>query len=148
MYYIEKRQKGPDMMKPIDRRKYMDIDEVKALRGFTEARHIVDLRKGNVGGVLAWMVVDLALSTGLRVSELVGLDVGSVVPQTEKNSKEQEKNPDKLATWQPDTPHDRTRIFDDPEALETEKRRQKSALIEAEQHRHEAALVGATHANT
>ncbi|MBN1362557.1 MAG: site-specific integrase [Sedimentisphaerales bacterium] len=59
----------------IDRAKYMGKDEVRTLRTVAEARAITDLQGGRINGVLAWMVVDLALSTGLRVSELVALDV-------------------------------------------------------------------------
>ncbi len=62
----------------IDRAKYMDEKEAKQLRTVTEARHIVDLRKGRINGVLAWMVVDLALSTGLRVSEIASLSLKDV----------------------------------------------------------------------
>lgn len=62
----------------IDREKWMDKDEVKQLRTVTEARAIVDLRKGNRGGVITWMVVDAALSTGLRVSELAKLQISDV----------------------------------------------------------------------
>jgi hypothetical protein len=50
----------------IDREKYMDASEVKQLRTVTEARAIVDFKKGRVGGVIAWMVVDLMLSTVSR----------------------------------------------------------------------------------
>ena len=57
----------------IDRTKYMDEKEARQLRTVTEARAIVDLRKGRVNGVLAWMVLDLALSTGLRGSEMASL---------------------------------------------------------------------------
>ena len=57
-------------MAAVDRTKYMCVEEVKQLRTVTEARAIVDLRAGRVNGPLAWMVVDLALSTGLRVSEI------------------------------------------------------------------------------
>jgi site-specific recombinase XerD len=59
----------------IDREKYMSVEEVKALRTVTEARSIMDLRTGRINGVLAWMVVDIALSTGLRVSEIANLEV-------------------------------------------------------------------------
>jgi site-specific recombinase XerD len=62
----------------IDRNKYMDIKEVKQLRTVTEARKITDLRAGRIGGVLAWMLVDLALSTGLRVSEMAALKVKDI----------------------------------------------------------------------
>lgn len=63
------------MMTPIDRQKYMDWDEVRQLRTVTEAQHILDLRKGKIQGVHTWMVVDLALSSGLRVSEMAVLRI-------------------------------------------------------------------------
>ena len=59
----------------IDRNKYMDMKEVKQLRTVTEARAITDLKAGRINGVHAWMLVDLALSTGLRVSELAALQI-------------------------------------------------------------------------
>lgn len=57
----------------IDRTKYLDTDEVQRLRTVTEARAITDLQAGRVTGVVSWMIVDLALSTGLRVSELASI---------------------------------------------------------------------------
>ena len=60
----------------IDRRRYMDADETRRLRESTEARAALDLQKGRRGGVLSWMVVDLALGTGLRVGEIVKLKCG------------------------------------------------------------------------
>lgn len=62
----------------IDREKYMDADEVRQLRTVTEARAIVDLKKGRIQGPLAWMLVDLALSTGLRVSEMADLEIQNI----------------------------------------------------------------------
>jgi integrase/recombinase XerD len=62
----------------IDRDKYMDATEAKQLRTVTEAKAIVDFKKGRLGGVLAWMVVDLMLSTGLRVSEAALLKIQDV----------------------------------------------------------------------
>ncbi len=62
----------------IDRTKYMDMEEVKQLRRSTEARAYLDLKKGRVGGVTAWMLIDLALSTGLRVSEMAALLIKDV----------------------------------------------------------------------
>jgi integrase len=62
----------------VDREKYMDMEEVKQLRTVTEARSIVDLKKGRVGGPLAWMVIDLATSTGLRVSEMAALKMRDI----------------------------------------------------------------------
>ncbi len=62
----------------IDRNKYMDAKEARQLRTVAEARAIVDLRAGRVLGVHAWMLVDLALSTGLRVSEMAALKIKDV----------------------------------------------------------------------
>ena len=62
----------------IDRTKYMDLDEVKQLRTVTDAKAIVDLKAGRIAGVRAWMLIDLALSTGLRVSEMAALKIKDV----------------------------------------------------------------------
>ena len=62
----------------MDRTKYMDELEVRLLRAMTENRAVRDLKTGRIGGVLAWAVVDTALSTGLRVSEMAALKVGDV----------------------------------------------------------------------
>ena len=59
----------------IDREKYMDAKEVRQLRTVAEAKAIVDLKKGRITGPLMWMLVDLALSTGLRVSEMADLKI-------------------------------------------------------------------------
>ena len=56
----------------------MDLEEVRQLRTVTEAKSIVDLKAGRVGGPLAWMVIDLALSTGLRVSEMAALKIRDI----------------------------------------------------------------------
>ncbi len=62
----------------IDRAKYMDMKEVKQLRTVTEAGAITDLKAGRVTGPLAWILVDLALSTGLRVSEMAALTIKDI----------------------------------------------------------------------
>ena len=62
----------------IDRAKYMDLEEARQLRTVTEARAIMDLRKGRVNGVHAWMLIDLALSTGMRVSEMANLKIKDI----------------------------------------------------------------------
>lgn len=62
----------------IDRVKYMDLDEVRRLRMVAEAGAITDAAKGRVRGVLAWAVVDVALSTGLRASEIARLACGDI----------------------------------------------------------------------
>lgn len=62
----------------IDRTKYMAADEVKQLLTVTEARAILDLRKGHLAGVRVWMLVDIALATGLRVSELAAIQIKDI----------------------------------------------------------------------
>ena len=66
------------MMTAIDRRKYMDQDEVRQIRTVAEAGAITDLRHGRRQGVTAWMLVDMALQTGLRVSELAAVQVEDI----------------------------------------------------------------------
>ena len=66
------------MMTPIDREKYMSLEEVRQFRTVTEARAITDLKKGRVQGIKAWMLVDLALSTGLRVGEIATLRIEDI----------------------------------------------------------------------
>ena len=65
-------------MAVIDRTKYMSAEEVRQLRTVAEARAIVDLKAGRVNGVLGWMAVDFALSTGLRVSEIAKVNVEDI----------------------------------------------------------------------
>ncbi len=62
----------------MDRTKYLSAEEVERLRTVTEAECITDLKHGRRRGPLAWMVVDLALATGLRVSEIAALKLGDV----------------------------------------------------------------------
>ena len=66
------------MMVPVDRSSYMDRDEVSRLRTVTEAWAITDLQAGRKTGVLVWAVVDTALQTGLRVSEIASLRYGDL----------------------------------------------------------------------
>lgn len=57
----------------VDRKKYLNKDEVKRLQETTKNKSKVDMSEGRVGGVIRWMVVDLALTTGLRVSEMAAI---------------------------------------------------------------------------
>jgi len=61
-----------------DESKIMDLDEVKRLRNVLRGRAVVDLAKGRRTGVVRWAVVDLALTAGLRVSEIAALSVGDL----------------------------------------------------------------------
>lgn len=67
-------------MPGVDRARYMDAYEVGRLRRATQARARRDRLLGRSAGVLAWAVVDTALQTGLRVSELARLTVGDLDP--------------------------------------------------------------------
>jgi len=59
--------------------KFMTQSEVKRLRRECEDRAIADLLKGRTGGVHMWAVIDLVSTTGLRVSEVVNLNVGDLI---------------------------------------------------------------------
>jgi len=62
----------------IDRAKWLDAQEAARLRTVCEAWAVLDLRDGRTRGPLVWAVVDTALLTGLRVSELARLTVGDI----------------------------------------------------------------------
>lgn len=66
------------MSAAVERTKYMDADESARLRLVTSAWAIVDQAKGSRQGVVTWAVVDTAMTTGLRVSELAALRVGDL----------------------------------------------------------------------
>ena len=68
-------------MSGIGREKYMDQREVKIVRTVTEARAVTDLQSGRMHGVVVWCVVDVALQTGLRASELAKFRVGDFDPK-------------------------------------------------------------------
>ncbi len=58
--------------------KVMDLEEVKRLRNVLLGRATEDLAKGRRRGVVRWAMVDLALTAGLRVSEIAALKVGDL----------------------------------------------------------------------
>ncbi|HUU89899.1 MAG TPA: tyrosine-type recombinase/integrase [Phycisphaerae bacterium] len=62
----------------IDRTKWLDAAEALRLRTVAEAWAVLDLAAGRTRGPVVWAVVDTALLTGLRVSELARLTVGDL----------------------------------------------------------------------
>ena len=62
----------------MDKTKYLDLEEVRLVRDTAELSARRDIEQGRTKGPLAWMVVDLALSTGLRASELSRINVAHI----------------------------------------------------------------------
>ena len=58
--------------------KYLTADEVKRLRKTCQEHYIVAKSKGNQGPVRDALNVELALGTGLRVSELANLKIEEI----------------------------------------------------------------------
>jgi len=56
--------------------KVLDPEEVKRLRSVLRGRAAEDVGKGRRRAVIRWAVIDVALTAGLRVSEIAGLKVG------------------------------------------------------------------------
>ncbi len=65
-------------MATITREKYMDEIEIKLLRSTAETRALQDERAKRAGGIHGWMLIDLALGTGFRVSELAKLRIEDI----------------------------------------------------------------------
>lgn len=59
----------------VTRRKYMMPNEVRQMRTVSEGQAMLDLKRGRVTGVVLWLLVDIALQTGLRVSEIAALKI-------------------------------------------------------------------------
>ena len=57
----------------LDEGKFLTAVEVNRLTGFLKVRHIEAMRKNRKIGIKDWFVIDLGLSTGLRVSEISNL---------------------------------------------------------------------------
>ena len=62
----------------LTRDKYMSMDQVRRLRRSAEDRALADLAKGRTTAVRTWAVIDLALSTGLRVSEIADIRISDL----------------------------------------------------------------------
>jgi site-specific recombinase XerD len=62
----------------LDRTKYMTEPEVRELRRVVESKAHADLATGRTTWPRFWMALDLAVSAGLRVSEIAGLRIGNL----------------------------------------------------------------------
>jgi site-specific recombinase XerD len=62
----------------LDRTKYMTEPEVKELRRVVESKARADLATGRTTWPRLWMALDLAVSAGMRVSEVATLRIGNL----------------------------------------------------------------------
>lgn len=62
----------------IDRQKFLSQTEIRKLRRTLEDKSIADLQKGRTTWPRFWIAIDLALSAGLRVSEIAGLKIENI----------------------------------------------------------------------
>jgi site-specific recombinase XerD len=62
----------------LDRQKFLSEVEVKKLRRVVEDKALADLQKGRTTWPRFWMVIDLAIGAGLRVSEIANLRVDNL----------------------------------------------------------------------
>jgi len=62
----------------ITRDKFFDAEERKAILKTCEEKAIVDLAKGRKTWPVRWMLVHLAMYSGLRVSEIAALTIGDI----------------------------------------------------------------------
>jgi len=62
----------------LDRQKFLSESEVKKLRRVIEDKSLADLQKGRTTWPRFWMTIDLAVSAGLRVSEIANLRVDNL----------------------------------------------------------------------
>lgn len=56
----------------------MSLDEVRRLRRSSEDRALADLAKGRTSAIRSWAVIDFALSTDLRVSEIADVRISDL----------------------------------------------------------------------
>jgi len=62
----------------ITRDKFFDTDERKTIMRVTEANALLDRAKGRMTWQIRWMLVHLAMHSGLRVSEIADLRIGNI----------------------------------------------------------------------
>lgn len=66
------------MIAAVERTRYLDENEARRLLTVTEAWAVLDAQAGRLRGGLVWAVVDTAMLTGLRVSEIARLTVADL----------------------------------------------------------------------
>lgn len=62
----------------LDRQKFLAEPEVKKLKRVVQDKAIADMKKGRTTWPRFWMVIDLAVSAGMRVSEIANLKIGQL----------------------------------------------------------------------
>ena len=62
----------------LDRQKFLSEGEIKKLKRVVEDKALADLQKGRTTWPRFWMVLDLAIGAGLRVSEIANLMVDNL----------------------------------------------------------------------
>jgi len=62
----------------ITREKFFDTDERKILMRVTEANSLLDRAKGRMTWQIRWMLIHIAMHSGLRVSEIADLRIGEI----------------------------------------------------------------------
>ena len=62
----------------LDRQKFMSEAEVRKLKRTIGDKAVADLQKGRTTWPRYWMVIDLAVNTGMRVSEIANLKIGNL----------------------------------------------------------------------
>jgi integrase len=93
----------------MDRQYLLLPEEVQTLRRHTQQWESDDIRRGHRQGPLAWMLVDFALSTGLRVGEIAAVRVSDIdikngycaVIRLKKRKKTGRLKPDGKPEWEP-----------------------------------------------
>ena len=62
----------------IDRHKFFDKDERRSILTYAETKAAEDKQHGRTTWIVRWMLVDLAMYTGLRVSEIAALKLKDI----------------------------------------------------------------------
>lgn len=63
---------------PLDRTKYLSREDTTRLREFARQRASEALKTGHVQPVRQWLIIDMALSTGLRSCELAAIQIEDI----------------------------------------------------------------------